>query len=160
MWKRTHSSKDTAWTTAQRCKQYCQNTGHAGAACVLKRSAFCFDVPMMVYSTYHHVQEAAVDYKQTQWMSRSESFWPRQMSQQSGDETATSRPRLLSPGQDLTATTALGNQDADMNAPRPRRCSEQRRANHPRFHGEPSIANPEEARSRNTSAPLTQDVEK
>ena len=33
--------------------------------------------------------------------------------------TATSRPRLLSPGQDLTATTALGNQDADMNAPRP-----------------------------------------
>ena len=74
---------------------------------------------MMVYSTYHHVQEAAVDYKQTQWMSRSESFWPRQMSQQSGDETATSRPRLLSPGQDLTATTALGNQDADMNAPRP-----------------------------------------
>ena len=40
-------------------KKYCQNTAHAGAACVLKRSAFCFGVPMMVNSTYHHVQEDA-----------------------------------------------------------------------------------------------------
>ena len=38
-------------------KTYCQSTAHAGAACVLKRSAFCFGVPMMVNSTYWHVQE-------------------------------------------------------------------------------------------------------
>ena len=37
--------------------------------------------------------------------------------------TPTSRPRLLSPGQDLTATTAHGNQDVNANAPPPGRRS-------------------------------------
>ena len=40
---------------ATQMKEYCQNTAHAGAACLLKRSTFCFGVPMLVNSTYYHV---------------------------------------------------------------------------------------------------------
>ena len=42
---------------ATQMKEYCQNTAHAGAACLLKRSTFCFGVPMLVNSTYYHVME-------------------------------------------------------------------------------------------------------
>ena len=33
------------------------NTAHAGTARLLKRSTFCFGVPMLVNSTYYHVLE-------------------------------------------------------------------------------------------------------
>ena len=33
------------------------NTAHAGTARLLKRSTFCFGVPMLVNSTYYHVME-------------------------------------------------------------------------------------------------------
>ena len=56
--------------------------------------------------------------RSTKWLLTLYPNWQR---------TATRRPRLLSPGQALTATTALRNQDVDMNATRPRRYSEQQR---------------------------------
>ena len=42
---------------ATQMREYCQNTAHAGTACLLKRSTFCFGVPMLVNSTYYHVLE-------------------------------------------------------------------------------------------------------
>ena len=42
---------------ATQMKEYCQNTAHAGAAGLLKRSTAGFHMPMLVISTYYHVLE-------------------------------------------------------------------------------------------------------
>ena len=76
--------------------------------------------------TKEYCQNTAEAGASTQWTSRSESFWPRDMSQQSRDETATSRPRLLSPRPALPRRRPRLSQDGDVNAPHPLRRGQRR----------------------------------